>query len=112
MRGRLIGMGKRAKRAPIHCAGVLATACTPGRRRQHGKPYGVVQDNQPDAREGQAGRVRVAERPVVLRKPGNAGRGKGIIWCVVGLLASFVAFATSPILLAIFGLGVLATTAG
>jgi hypothetical protein len=70
-------MGKRARQAPISCAGVLATACTPGRRWQHGKPHGVVWDDQPDAREGQAGRYRVAERPVVLEKPGNAGGGKG-----------------------------------
>ena len=32
---------------------------------------------QPDTREGQAGRHRVAERPVVPWKPGNAGGGKG-----------------------------------
>ena len=42
-----------------------------------GKPHRVVSDNQPDAREGQAGRFGVAERFVVLRKPGNAGGGKG-----------------------------------
>ncbi len=35
-------MGKRAKQAPISCAGVLATACTQGRRWQHGKPDSVV----------------------------------------------------------------------
>ena len=34
-------------------------------------------DDQPDAREGQAGRTGVAERPVVPLKPGNAGGGKG-----------------------------------
>jgi hypothetical protein len=44
---------------------------------QHGKPHRVVSDDQPDAREGQAGRFGVAERFVVLRKPGNAGGGKG-----------------------------------
>ena len=45
---------------------------------QHGKPYAVDETNiQPDTREGQAGRHRVAERPVVLKKPGNAGGGKG-----------------------------------
>ena len=37
----------------------------------------MVRDGQPDAREGQAGRVRVAERFVVPVKPGNAGGGKG-----------------------------------
>src|SRR5881227_1502659 len=35
------------------------------------------QDDQPDAREGQAGRRGVAERFVVPGKPGNAGGGKG-----------------------------------
>jgi hypothetical protein len=33
-------------------------------------------DRQPAPREGQAGPVGVAERPVVLRKSGNAGGGK------------------------------------
>ena len=37
----------------------------------------MVSDDQPDAREGQAGRPGVAERPVVPKKPGNAGGGKG-----------------------------------
>jgi hypothetical protein len=71
-------MGKRAKGAPIHCTGVLATACTQGRRWQHGKPDGVVgRDDQPEAGDGQRGRYGVAERPVLLKKPGNAGGGKG-----------------------------------
>src|SRR5271165_4066127 len=37
---------------PDRCAGVLATACTQGKRTQHGKPQGVISDAQPDAREG------------------------------------------------------------
>ena len=37
----------------------------------------MVRDDQPDAREGQAGRSGVAERLVVPLKPGNAGGGKG-----------------------------------
>jgi hypothetical protein len=37
----------------------------------------VVSEGQPDAREGQAGRAGVTERSAVLRKPGNAGGGKG-----------------------------------
>jgi hypothetical protein len=37
----------------------------------------VVRDDQPDAGDGQAGRLGVAERPVVPLKPGNAGGGKG-----------------------------------
>ena len=55
----------------------MATACTQGKRTQHGKPQGVVRDDQLDAREGQAGRPGVAERFAVLLKPGNAGRRKG-----------------------------------
>jgi len=57
-------------------AGVLATACTPGKRPPHGKPQGVLSDEQPIAREGRVGRPGVAERPVVPGKPGNAGGGK------------------------------------
>jgi len=57
---------------------VATTACTQGKRRQHGKPDGVVGcDDQPEVGDGQKGRYGVAERPVVLRKPGNAGGGKG-----------------------------------
>ena len=45
---------------------------------QHGKPHGAIgHHDQPDAREGQAGRFGVAERLVVLVKPGNSGGGKG-----------------------------------
>src|SRR5512135_3047725 len=58
-------------------AGVVAAACTQGKRAQHGKPLGVVGDDQPDAGDGQAGRLGVAERPVRPSKPGNAGGGKG-----------------------------------
>src|SRR6266496_2422458 len=64
-------------KTPGRCAGVVATACTQGKRTQHGKPQGEVRDDQPDAREGQAGRPGVAERFVVPLKPGNAGAGKG-----------------------------------
>jgi len=62
---------------PRRCAGVVATACTQGKRTQHGKPQSVVSEDQPEAREGQAGRPGVAERFVVPLKPGNAGGGKG-----------------------------------
>ena len=37
----------------------------------------MVRDDQPDAREGQAGRRGDAERFVVPMKPGNTGGGKG-----------------------------------
>src|SRR5271166_1874700 len=76
-RGRLIRLGERATSTPRRCTGVVAAACTQGKRTQHGKPQGVVRDDQPDAREGQAGRPGVAERFVVPLKPGNAGGGKG-----------------------------------
>ena len=36
----------------------------------------MVSDDQPNAREGQVGRHRVAERFVLPLKPGNAGGGK------------------------------------
>ena len=65
-RGRLIRLGQRAKNRPRRCAGVVAAACTQRECTQHGKPHGVVRDDQPDAREGQAGRhggeVRNTER--------------------------------------------------
>ena len=47
------------------------------KRTQHGKPLCVIRDDQPDAREGQAGRPGVAERFAEPMKPGNAGGGKG-----------------------------------
>ena len=62
---------------PSRCAGVVATACTQGKRTQHGRPQGVVRDDQPDAREGQAGRPGESERFIVPMKPGNAGGGTG-----------------------------------
>src|SRR5450631_1276240 len=62
---------------PSSYTGVLAAACTQGKRTQHGKPQSVVSDDQPNAREGQVGRPGVAERFAVPLKPGNAGGGKG-----------------------------------
>lgn len=45
---------------------------------QHGKPHHAIgHDDQPDTREGQAGRNGVAERPVIPLKSGNADGGKG-----------------------------------
>src|SRR6266403_1730640 len=64
-------------KTPGRCAGVVAAACTQGKRTQHGKPHGAVSDDQPSAREGQVGCHGVAERFVVPLKPGNAGGGKG-----------------------------------
>jgi len=37
----------------------------------------VGRDDQPETGDGQRGRYRVAERPAVPGRPGNAGRGKG-----------------------------------
>ena len=49
-----------------------------GDPRQHGKPQAVRGSGpQPDAREGQAGLLGVADGFVVPAKPGNAGGGKG-----------------------------------
>src|SRR5713101_8201378 len=77
-RGRLTRMDDfRATSTPVCCTGVVAAACTQGKRAQHGKPLCVIRDDQPDAREGQAGRAGVAERLAVPLKPGNAGGGKG-----------------------------------
>src|SRR5450759_1364743 len=70
------GVNERSS-TPSRCAGVVATACTQGKRTQHGKPQGVVREDQPDAREGQIGRLGVAERFAVPLKPGNSGGGKG-----------------------------------
>jgi hypothetical protein len=69
--------GEMSEEYPSRCTGVVAAACPQGKRTQHGKPHRVIRDDQPDAREGQAGRTGVAERSVVPLKPGNAGGGKG-----------------------------------
>src|SRR3981081_4945322 len=77
-RGRLIRLGEVAK--------AIRSAAAPGYWRQHvhkesvrntGNPEAWFSDDQPEAREGQAGRPGVAERFVVPLKPGNAGGGKG-----------------------------------
>src|SRR5207245_7678499 len=64
-------------KTPGRCAGVVAAACTQGKRTQHGKPQGVVRDDRPDTRERWFGRRGVTERFVLPLKPGNAGGGKG-----------------------------------
>ena len=65
-RGRLIRLGEtERRRRPVRCTGVLAAARTQGKRAQHGKPQSAVRDDQPDAREGEAGHCGVAERLVV-----------------------------------------------
>ena len=74
-RGRLKWLGELSEDCRCY-TGVLAAACTQGKRTKHGKPQGVVSDDQSDAREGQVGRHGVAERFAVPLKPGNAGGGK------------------------------------
>jgi len=46
---------KRAKQYVQTLRRVVAAACTHGKRAKHVKPQGVVSDDQPEAREGQAG---------------------------------------------------------
>ena len=75
--GKADTIGGLSEYDPDRCAGIVATACTQGKRTQHGKPPGVVREDQPNAREGGFGRPGVAERLVVPGKPGNAGGGKG-----------------------------------
>jgi len=60
------------------CRGSGDSMYTRGKRKQHGKPDSVVgRDDQPEAGDGQRGRYGVAERPVLLKRSGNAGGGKG-----------------------------------
>jgi len=77
-RGRLTRLGERAKQYAqtlrrgsgdsMYTRKAYATREAPRRGRS---------DDQPEAREGQAGRPGVAERFVVPLKPGNSGGGKG-----------------------------------
>ena len=70
--------GGESKKDLSRCAGVVVTACTQGKRTQHGKADGVVGcDDQPEVGDNQKGRYGVAERLVVLKRSGNAGGGKG-----------------------------------
>jgi len=57
------------------CRGSSDSMYTRGKRTQHGKPLGVVKDDQPDTREGQAGRLGVTERFVVCagQRPDQVG---------------------------------------
>src|ERR1700692_3357853 len=47
---------RRSAAAPGYWRQHVHKARTQGKRPQHGKPQNVVRDDQPDAREGQAGR--------------------------------------------------------
>jgi len=57
--------------------GVVATACPQEEIDATRETPGGGCVTQPDAREGQAGLPGESERPIVPRKPGNAGGGKG-----------------------------------
>jgi hypothetical protein len=76
-RGRLLRLGEMSEDyvQPLH----RGTGGSMYTRKAHATREAPMrdQDDQPDAREGQAGRIGVAERPVVPMKPGNAGGGKG-----------------------------------
>ena len=77
------GEGRRSpgKKSDIRLegsAGVVTPACRQEEVvRNTGSPCGGERDLQPEPREGQSGPLRVAERPVVVRKPGNSGGAKG-----------------------------------
>jgi hypothetical protein len=64
-------------RHPVAAPGYWRGHVHKGKRTQHGKPHDVVSDDQPEAREGCAGRHGVTEGLVLPMKPGNAGGGKG-----------------------------------
>src|SRR5215469_13355306 len=71
-------MGQYERTSSIRPAGVRATACRqsgPAATRE--APNGDRSRDQPATRESPAGPYGVAERLVVLMKPGNAGGGKG-----------------------------------
>jgi hypothetical protein len=76
-RGRLTRLGEMSEEyaQPLHrgSGGSMYT------RKAHATREAPMRDqeDQPDAREGQAGRTGVAERLVVPMKPGNTGGGKG-----------------------------------
>jgi hypothetical protein len=67
----------RANSSHRSCRGIGDGMQTKGISRNTGSPSGDRDSAQPATRESQAGPSGVAERPVLLRKPGNAGGGKG-----------------------------------
>ena len=70
--------GETSDMRPMDSAGVVTSACMQEEVvRNTGSPCGGERDSQPAPRERQAGPSRVAERPVVVRKPGNSGGAKG-----------------------------------
>ena len=70
-------LGDQMTTASPSPAGVMTVACTERSSKQHEKSDVAGQRASPAAREGQAGPRRMAERPVVVMKPGNSGGAKG-----------------------------------
>ena len=68
---------KTSEQAHWFCRGIGGGMQTKGTSRNTGSPSGGCSRDQPETRESQTGPCGVAERPVVPRKPGNAGGGKG-----------------------------------
>ena len=76
-RGRPPPLGEIAT-APNGSVGVVAPACMEEEIDRNREALAVAaRDRQPDSGDGQAGLRRVAERPVVVMKPGNASGAKG-----------------------------------
>src|SRR5712672_3519617 len=77
-RGRLIRLGEVSKQYALPLRrGSGDSMYTRKAHATREAPRRGRSDDQPEAREGQAGRPGVAERFVVPLKPGNAGGGKG-----------------------------------
>jgi hypothetical protein len=77
LRGRLIRLGEMSEDDAQSLHRGTGGSTYTRKARATREAQSVVRDDQPDAREGQAGRSGVAERLVVPLKPGNAGGGKG-----------------------------------
>jgi hypothetical protein len=75
-RGKLTGRGIK-RRVSFICRGKGDGMRATGHVAQHGKSAFGWGDSRPVLREEQTGPERMADRPVVARKPGNAGGAKG-----------------------------------
>ena len=79
-RGRLTSCVKRAKEAAYGFAGAIGDGMSGERVLwQHGKSRRAIwrKLGQPTTREGEVGLGGMAERPLLPKKLGNAGGGKG-----------------------------------